>query len=82
MAVGDTLQDRLAAGGKVKQFMQSKGTTEEVIEELFIHTLSRRPTSEEVEGFRELMGDDTKDSSVYEDILWSLLNSTEFTFNH
>jgi len=62
--------------------MLSKGTTEGVIEEIFIHTLSRRPTNEEVEGFRELMGDNAKDSSVYEDILWGLLNSTEFTFNH
>ena len=82
MAVGDTLRDRLSTGGKVKQFMLSKGTTEGVIEEIFIHTLSRRPTNEEVEGFRELMGDNAKDSSVYEDILWGLLNSTEFTFNH
>ena len=31
---------------------------------------------------RDLIGDAVKDQTVYEDILWSLLNSTEFAFNH
>ena len=82
MAVGDTLKDRLSTGGKVKQFMLSQNTTEGIIEEIFIHTLSRRPTREEVESFGELIGDNVTDSAVYEDILWGLLNSTEFMFNH
>ena len=29
-----------------------------------------------------LVGDKPKDPAVYEDIFWSLLNSTEFLFNH
>jgi len=28
------------------------------------------------------VGDAVKDPAVYEDIFWSLLNSTEFLFNH
>ena len=82
MAVGDTLKDRLSTGGKVKQFMLSQNTTEGIIEGIFIHTLSRRPTCEEVESFGELIGDNVTDSAVYEDIWWGLLNSTEFMFNH
>ena len=29
-----------------------------------------------------LVGQDAKNRRVYEDIFWSLLNSTEFMFNH
>ena len=31
---------------------------------------------------RELIGDNVKDRKVYEDIFGSLLQSTEFGFNH
>ncbi|MFT5192553.1 MAG: hypothetical protein ACI957_005609, partial [Verrucomicrobiales bacterium] len=31
---------------------------------------------------RALIGAEAKDVAVYEDIFWSLLNSTEFAFNH
>ena len=82
MAVGDTLRDRLAAGGKLKQLVESKETPEEVIDELFIRVLSRRPTADESQSMRDLVGDAVTDHAVYEDIFWGLLNSTEFAFNH
>ena len=61
------------AGGK---------SPDEIIEELFVRTLSRKPTSEERAAMRELIGDNVKDRKVYEDIFGSLLQSTEFGFNH
>ena len=33
-------------------------------------------------GLRKMVGKNAKDPAVYEDILWSLLNATEFNFNH
>jgi Protein of unknown function (DUF1549)/Protein of unknown function (DUF1553) len=82
MAVGDTVRDRLAAAGEVKKLVESKSTPEQIIEELFIRVLGRRPTSDESQDMRALVGDAVKDQGVYEDIFWSLLNSTEFAFNH
>lgn len=82
LAVGDTIRDRLAAGGEVKKLVDSKETPEQVIDTLFIRALSRHPTSEETKALRELIGEGGKDQAAYEDILWSLLNSTEFAFNH
>ena len=82
LAVGDSVRDRLTAGGVVKKLIETKSTPEDIIDELFIRTLSRRPTTEEMTGMRELVGDDVKDQAVYEDIFWSLLNSTEFLFNY
>ncbi|MFT5468848.1 MAG: hypothetical protein ACI8UO_003960 [Verrucomicrobiales bacterium] len=82
LSVGDTVRDRLAAAGKVKALIEEKSTPEEVLEELFILALSRKPTEEETTDLRALIGDAVKDQAVYEDIFWSLLNSTEFAFNH
>jgi len=82
LAVGDSTRDRLAAGGVVKKLIETSSTPEGIIEGLFIRTLSRRPTTQEMSGMRGLVGDAVKDQAVYEDIFWSLLNSTEFLFNY
>lgn len=82
LIVGDTVRDRLAAGGVVKTLVETKPTPEDVIEELFIRTLARKPDGEEMAAMLELVGDKPKDPATYEDIFWSLLNSTEFLFNH
>ena len=62
--------------------LESKSGPEDVIEELFVRALGRQPKSEETAAMRALIGDAVKDPAAYEDILWSLLNSTEFAFNH
>ena len=82
MAVGETVKDRLGASGDMKKMLDMNTPPEAMIEELFIRTLCRRPTSDEQTAMRDLVGDAVKDQTVYEDILWSLLNSTEFAFNH
>ncbi len=82
LAVGDTVRDRLGANGELQKLIEKSTTPEEVIEDLYIRTLSRRPTSEERTEMRALIGEAVKDQAAYEDILWSLLNSTEFAFNH
>lgn len=82
MAVGDTINGRLAAGGIVTKLIETKSTPEDIIDELFIRTLARRPTNAELVATREVIGDKGKDPAVYEDLLWSLLNATEFAFNH
>ncbi len=82
LMVGDSLRDRLTSGGVVKKLMKSKSTPEEIIEELFVRVLCRRPTSSEMTRVRAVVGDAVKDQAVYEDLFWSLLNSTEFLFTH
>ncbi len=53
----------------------------EHIERLFLALLSRRPTTEELEFFQDLGGEDDPRSGL-QDIAWVLLNSTEFVTNH
>ena len=47
------------------------------VDRLYLHTLSRRATSEEIEA----LGKNGKRDD-YEDLFWALLNSNEFLFNH
>ena len=82
LTVGNTVQPRLRAGGRLRQLVESSETPESALEKLFILALSRKPTSEEISELRLLIGSAAKDVAVYEDIFWSLLNSTEFAFNH
>ncbi|MEC5125617.1 DUF1549 and DUF1553 domain-containing protein [Verrucomicrobiales bacterium BCK34] len=81
MSVGNTVQPRLSANGRLKKIVEKSETPIESLEELFILTLSRKPTPYEIEGLVELIGEEVKNVDVYEDIFWSLLNSTEFSFN-
>jgi hypothetical protein len=82
LIVGETVRDRIGKGGTVKKLLETKSTPEDVIEELYIRTLARKPDSEEMAAMITLVGDTPKDPAAYEDIFWSLLNSTEFLFNH
>ena len=82
LIVGDSIRDRLSAGGVVKKLVETKSTPEDIIDELFVRVLCRRPTSSEMVRVRAVIGNDVKDQAVYEDLFWSLFNSTEFLFTH
>ena len=54
----------------------------EIINELFVRCLSRPPSANELAAMLKLVGDEAKNNQPYQDILWALLNSTEFMTNH
>ena len=80
LAVGDTVRDRLNLDEDLKKKIEGNVSPEAIIDQLFIRVLSRYPTYDEKIALRALVGTDGKNPAVYEDILWSLLNSTEFAF--
>ena len=82
MTVGNTVQDRLHAAGRIQQIIQSSDSPEAALERLFILALCRKPTPSESKQLTALIGEDSKDVAAWQDIFWSLLNSTEFAFNH
>lgn len=81
LIVGNNIRYAIGAG-LVPKLIAANKTPSEIIEELFIRCLCRKPTAEELRSMLELVGDNPKDKKALEDILWSLLNSTEFIFNH
>ena len=78
------LQKKLSSDeGRIKELAESKMTAREIVTELYLSALSRYPTSEELalacEPF-EASGVSRRQAA--EDVLWALLNSAEFVFNH
>lgn len=63
--------------------LNRKKTPEPVIETFFMATYSRRPIDAEAKRMAEYIAKATGDKRpAYHDVLWALVNSTEFTSNH
>ena len=80
LTVGELVNPRVSLEGDLNEMVQKADTPDSIINDLFIRILSRQPTKKETAGFIKLIGDQPKDSKIYEDIVWSLMNSTEFSF--
>ncbi len=79
---GDTLQSKISQGGVVKELLDAKTPNEEIVEQLYIRTLTRRPTDRERQELLEILGQEKDPQRALEDLFWALLNSREFVFNH
>lgn len=83
LLVGDTMQRNVDQGPVIPELMKSMKTPAEIIEELYIRALTRKPKPEEVQALLALASDAAKpDAQFYKDLFSSLLNSSEFMFNH
>ena len=58
------------------------GPAAETVEQLYLSTLSRMPTDEDVKVSLEYLGKNTDKRKAWEDIHWALINSKEFLFRH
>jgi hypothetical protein len=68
--------------GRLQTLLKSSKTDEEVLEELFLATLSRMPNARDRESFtahRKLVG--TRREALI-DTMWALINTREFILNH
>lgn len=74
------VQSRLRArgDGPLADLVAEYDSPEQIVERLYLLTLSRRPTAEETRFCTEHVRDAPSRNDAYEDLLWSLLNSTEF----
>ena len=79
---GDTTNAKIRASDVIPTLLKTKKFPEERIIELYIRTLSRRPTNEELDKLRPVLGEGSNEKQALEDIFWALLNSREFLFNH
>lgn len=72
-----------AAEGRARQLAAGKATEEDIVKELYLSAYNRRPTDEElVLAKKAFTAKDATRQSAVEDLLWALLNSAEFVFNH
>ncbi len=67
--------------GRARKLAASAKSPGEIIDELYLCTLARLPIQEETELMLQAFAEADRRSAT-EDILWALLNSKEFVFNH
>jgi len=68
--------------GTVATLIKERKPTAEVVSELYLRTLSRPPSEAELADAVALIDTAPARQPAVEDLLWTLLNSKEFVFNH
>jgi hypothetical protein len=80
---GEDTTQRIHDGGVVKRLLAAGKKPDEIVVDLFVRCLTRRPTDAEVaELVAKLPADPAQLETGLEDVFWALLNSKEFAFNH
>ncbi len=77
------VQQKLDQGPALRTIIDARRKPEETVEELYLTILSRRPTTDELNGILDYGGSATaKRRTDWVDITWALINSTEFLYRH
>jgi hypothetical protein len=82
---GDTLNMKLQAkGNRIDQLIAEKKSDGEILEDVYLSALSRRPTSVEKEKLVGMLAGASagEKREVIEDVYWGILSSKGFMFNH
>jgi Asp-tRNA(Asn)/Glu-tRNA(Gln) amidotransferase B subunit len=82
MVNGDTIEGKLGKSTVIPRMLAAGKKPGEIIDELFVRTLSRKPSEGEMKKMMAIVSATPGDKNAYDDVLWALLNSTEFEFNH
>ncbi len=83
LANSEEVENKLRSGdGLVAKLIKAKKTTPEIVEELYLTAYARRPTKAEQEKAVAYVGKQENRQQALEDVLWVILNSKEFMFNH
>jgi hypothetical protein len=80
---GDALNRKIAAPtGRVERLLRARTPLPAVVRELYLATLSRPPKVAEAQQALAMMKTAPTPKEGVQDLLWALLNSREFLFNH
>ncbi|MBT4693408.1 MAG: DUF1553 domain-containing protein [Planctomycetaceae bacterium] len=83
MNAPETMAKLRSRFGAVRRLVESNLSEVDIVDELYLSTLSRFPVAEERELMVSVFADpSTSRQTAVEDILWTLINTREFVFNH
>ena len=68
--------------GRIAKMLAAKKSDEEIVTELYLAALSRKPVADELQVAKKHIGGSSDRRLAVEDIGWALLNSKEFLFQH
>jgi hypothetical protein len=78
-----SLQDKFKAPkGRLKELLESKKSDDEILEELFLATLTRYPTDADKDVFARYRKAAKDRQAAFDGTLWALVNTREFILNH
>ncbi|HEX5447478.1 MAG TPA: DUF1549 and DUF1553 domain-containing protein [Pirellulales bacterium] len=79
----DEVENKISAGdGLIVRRLAEKKSPPEIIDELYLGSLSRLPSEAERARAASFVAEQKDPRPALEDVLWTLLNSKEFIFNH
>ncbi|MBN9119547.1 MAG: DUF1553 domain-containing protein [Planctomycetes bacterium] len=83
LANSEEIENKIADGnGRVARFFKEKKAAGEMIDELYLAALGRAPTAGERKKLTDYVNGAKDKQRAVEDVLWAILNTREFMFNH
>jgi len=83
LANSEEMENKISSGdGHIARYIKEKTAYPEVVEELYLRVLARRPSDAERAKSLAYIARAIEPQKALEDLLWSLMNSKEFMFNH
>lgn len=79
---GDTLTRKIGESKRLQSQLDAGLKPAQVVESIYIACLSRKPSPEEMSKLEALLAAEPNPRIAVDDILWAVLNSREFLFNH
>lgn len=80
---GDAVVRKIRSGdGRLAKLLKENKTDAEIVEELFLLTLSHPATETAKQVVRKDLAEGGNREEVFRDLFWALLNAKEFAFNH
>ncbi len=80
---GETIERKLRnSNGQLAAWLKSKKSDEQIVETIFLNTVSRLPRKHELGVIRNALSGANNRDEVLRDVFWAVLNSKEFAFNH
>ncbi len=79
---GETIASKIGEGKLVERRLAEGKKPDEIVEELYVRCLTRKPTDAEKQKLGEAIAASADVKVTLEDTFWALMNSREFVFNH
>ncbi|VTS01796.1 DUF1549 domain-containing protein [Tuwongella immobilis] len=83
LANSEDMENKLHSDqGRIAKALKAKKPVREIIDELYLQSVSRLPTDRERQRIERFVGQSPDPAAAFADVLWTLVNSKEFMFNH
>ena len=77
------LEGKITKSPRLTRLLQGNKTDAEIVEEIYLAAFSRLPGEEEKQKVLDYIGKDKKNrAQAVRDVVWAILNTKEFLFNH